>query len=194
MAINPAIVLKNTAKTLEQPEYVSVVKSIIDQNNADSFTILFARRYNTGKSTLPNKPPGRTILKTFNGETAKTLAWLQYAKEGGEWACHHDFEDAMRGVTLDEIAAVPYFSIGMRIKCKTAVFFLRIAFAGGAERYDIFIEGAAIVIERVMGDGVDKIALHPSKPLLSHRRLPGPGAIITRLGGATTPAKLSIRL
>jgi small GTP-binding protein len=99
--------LESTVKTLNDPEYVSMVKSIIDQINDDSCTVLFAGRFNTGKSTLLNKLLEREkILKTSNGETTKTLAWLQYAEEGKEWACYHDFEDTMHRIGLEEIAAV----------------------------------------------------------------------------------------
>jgi small GTP-binding protein len=99
--------LENTAKALDVPEYVSMVKSIIEQINDDSFTILFAGRYNTGKSTLLNKLLRRNILKTKNGETTKTLAWLQYAEDGREWACYHDWQDDMHKITLEEIASIP---------------------------------------------------------------------------------------
>jgi small GTP-binding protein len=100
--------LESTAQTLDQPEYVSMVKSIVDQINDDSFTVLFAGRFNAGKSTLLNKLLERgKILKTSNGETTKTLAWLQYAEEGREWSCYHDFEDTMHSIIPEEIAAIP---------------------------------------------------------------------------------------
>ncbi|MDR2194478.1 MAG: dynamin family protein [Treponema sp.] len=100
--------LENTAKALEVPEYVSMVKSIIEQINDDSFTVLFAGCFNTGKSTLLNKLLERNILKTRNGETTKTLAWLQYAAgEDKEWACYHDFQDNMHKITLEKIASIP---------------------------------------------------------------------------------------
>jgi small GTP-binding protein len=99
--------LENTAKALGTPESVSLVRSIINQLNDESFKVLFVGHFNTGKSTLLNKLLERPLLKTGNGETTKTLAWLMYGEKNEEAAWYHDFQDDLHNITLDEIAEIP---------------------------------------------------------------------------------------
>jgi small GTP-binding protein len=84
-----------------------MVKSIVEQLNDDTFKVLFAGRYDTGKSTLLNKLLGRDLLKIGPGETTKTLAWLTYAEEGKEAAWFHDSEDTLHSIALENIAKIP---------------------------------------------------------------------------------------
>jgi len=99
--------LVKTAETLKTPEAYSMVNGILRQLNDDTYTVLIAGRFSTGKSTLLNKLLGKDILKTSPGETTKTLAWLWHGESGGEMAWYHDFNDDMHPIKLEDIAGIP---------------------------------------------------------------------------------------
>ncbi|MCL1992370.1 MAG: dynamin family protein [Spirochaetes bacterium] len=100
--------LVKTAETLEAPEaYYSMIDGILRQLNDDTYTVLIAGRFSTGKSTLLNKLLGKEILKATPGETTKTLAWLWHGESDGEAAWYHDFNDDLHTIKLEEIADIP---------------------------------------------------------------------------------------
>ncbi|MCL1991720.1 MAG: dynamin family protein [Spirochaetes bacterium] len=99
--------LVKTAQTLEAPEAYSMIDGILRQLNDDTYTVLIAGRFSTGKSTLLNKLLGKDILKTSAGETTKTLAWLWNDESGHETAWYHDFNDDLHTIALEEIAGIP---------------------------------------------------------------------------------------
>ena len=99
--------LEYTAKVLGSYEAFAETRGIINQINDDSFKVLFVGRFTTGKSALLNKLLGQNILKTGNGETTKTLAWLFHGESGGETALYHDASNTVQEIPLKEIVNIP---------------------------------------------------------------------------------------